>query len=217
MWCSGYVASAIATSCQKIAALHGTRTKTVGWMVSNCNTPSRRESYVHRLMRHVDVDIYGSCGSKRCPKGEASRVECDRLLRDTYHFYLSLENSVCTDYITEKMHTAINNWMIPLVFKAAVYTPIYPPRSFIAVDSFATMRELAAHLMHLVKNVTAYMEYHEWRRSYANIGCNGDCQLCTALHTRDDRHSVRENILDWYGPDNGVCEWAYGANLHKDE
>ncbi|KAL1439443.1 hypothetical protein MTO96_010256 [Rhipicephalus appendiculatus] len=68
------------------------RSRLVAWVVSNCRTPSRREEYVAELRKHVTVDVYGRCGNLQCPRSE----ECFRHLGERYHFYLSLENAMCT-------------------------------------------------------------------------------------------------------------------------
>ena len=52
--------------------------KLVAWVVSNCNTNSKREDYVRELQKLIPVDIFGRCGTKSCP-GER-RWECDGLL-----------------------------------------------------------------------------------------------------------------------------------------
>ena len=38
------------------------KNKTAAWFVSHCATQARRELYVKKLKKHVDVDIYGKCG-----------------------------------------------------------------------------------------------------------------------------------------------------------
>ena len=79
------------------------KTKMVAWFVSNCSPNNGRDEYAKELARHVEVDIYGSCGRKKCPK--ANETRCDSILSSTYKFYLSFENSNCQDYITEKFYT----------------------------------------------------------------------------------------------------------------
>lgn len=65
----------------------------IAWMVSNCNTQSRREDYVDELSKHIQVDIYGKCGKLRCATGKTH--ECYRDMARDYFFYLSFENSLC--------------------------------------------------------------------------------------------------------------------------
>ena len=61
------------------------------WLVSNCHTDSKREQYVEELQKYFPVDIYGYCGSHKCPDNK----KCHEYLADNYMFYLSFENSIC--------------------------------------------------------------------------------------------------------------------------
>ena len=76
------------------------KTKKVAWFVSNCGAVNKRLQYATELSKHIDVDIYGSCGTKRCPRSMGD--SCFEKLRKEYKFYLAFENSNCRDYITEK-------------------------------------------------------------------------------------------------------------------
>ena len=76
------------------------KTKAVAWFVSNCGARNGRLDYAKELQKYIQVDIYGSCGSKRCPRSQAD--QCFKLLDRDYKFYLAFENSNCKDYITEK-------------------------------------------------------------------------------------------------------------------
>jgi hypothetical protein len=45
------------------------KTKDVVWIVSNCNTPSKREKYVKEMQKIINVDIFGRCGKPCVKKG----------------------------------------------------------------------------------------------------------------------------------------------------
>ena len=61
--------------------------------VSNCESQSDRESLVLSLQQHIEVDVFGDCGSLKCDP--ATPEECYQMVNRSYKFYLSLENSVC--------------------------------------------------------------------------------------------------------------------------
>ena len=90
---------------QKINYATG-KTKMAAWMVSNCyNTNSGRNEMVAILQNYIQVDVYGYCGTMECPKQEGvdnSSEDCRDMVGKTYKFYMSLENSLCKEYITEK-------------------------------------------------------------------------------------------------------------------
>jgi glycoprotein 3-alpha-L-fucosyltransferase len=75
------------------------KTKKIAWFVSNCRATNNRLEYAKELSKFMQVDIFGKCGDKKCPRGQNS---CSEMLNKDYKFYLSFENSNCRDYITEK-------------------------------------------------------------------------------------------------------------------
>ena len=62
--------------------------KLVAWVVSNCNTNSKREDYVSELQKLIPVDIFGGCGTKSCPRERINSEECRSLLESDYMFYV---------------------------------------------------------------------------------------------------------------------------------
>ncbi|XP_014671283.1 PREDICTED: alpha-(1,3)-fucosyltransferase C-like [Priapulus caudatus] len=122
------------------------RKRLVAWFVSNCHTASRREEYVREMRKYVPVDVYGKCGDLSCPR--ASNI-CDRLLDNSYMFTLAFENSLCRDYVTEKLFLSLKRNSVLVVMGNANYSCIAPPNSYIDVADFASPKDLADYLVYL--------------------------------------------------------------------
>ncbi|KAB7500494.1 hypothetical protein Anas_12378, partial [Armadillidium nasatum] len=80
-----------------------TKNKLVSWLVSNCNTPSKRGEYVRELQKFIPVDVYGRCGPLKCGQ-KKQEARCYKKIEKEYKFYLSFENNFCKDYVTEKFY-----------------------------------------------------------------------------------------------------------------
>lgn len=76
------------------------KTKMAAWFVSNCNSKSSRNEFVRELQKYIDVDVYGKCGTMQC--STTIDGQCRDMAAKNYKFFMSLENSLCPDYITEK-------------------------------------------------------------------------------------------------------------------
>ncbi|KAI1301777.1 Glycoprotein 3-alpha-L-fucosyltransferase A [Halotydeus destructor] len=183
------------------------KTKKVAWFVSNCAARNGRLEYARELSKYIQVDIYGACGSKRCPRSDAKH--CFDLLNHEYKFYLAFENSNCKDYITEKFYiNGLSNDIVPIVMGATKqdYVRASPPNSFIHVDDFASPRELASYLDKLDHDDGEYRKYLQWKGTGEFVNTFFWCRLCAMLHApRAERESHSyEDMHDWWaGPD--VC------------
>lgn len=102
------------------------KTKAVAWFVSNCYTYSQREKYVMALQAYlrgkynIEIDIYGECGLLNCSPD--MEEECNKLIEKDYHFYLSFENALSEDYVTEKLLIPLQYNAIPIVYGGANYS-----------------------------------------------------------------------------------------------
>ena len=70
------------------------RKKDIAWLVSHCNTESRREGYVQEMKKskQLQIDVFGKCGSSayEIPRS-AGWVPAYPELAKIYKFYLSFD------------------------------------------------------------------------------------------------------------------------------
>ena len=175
--------------------------KLVAWGVSHCGM--LRDEFVEKLLKYIKVDIFGSCARKfsqyeSCSKGSQ---ECNKKLQ-RYKFYLSFENSFCTDYITEKYwDNPLSHNIVPVVMGGASYEKLAIPGSFINVVDFESVEALAKYLIYLNSNDTAYNEYFMWKRKFkpAPLIPGWPCSLCAALNNDSSPAKVYDNLGDFWG------------------
>ncbi|KAJ8031438.1 Glycoprotein 3-alpha-L-fucosyltransferase A [Holothuria leucospilota] len=142
------------------------KTKLVAWVASNCyKTGWPRLEFVRNLSKHIEVDMYGACGDDNCT---LSHRKCEYgPLVQKHKFYLALENKVCKDYITEKFWSnALRKNLVPIVYgpSRSEYEKLAPPHSFIHVNDFGSIEELARYIKKLDQDDALYSEYFEWQR-----------------------------------------------------
>ena len=138
------------------------KTKLAIWVVSHCETASKREKYVQQLQKYMEVDIFGACGKPmKCPdignctqelanicKNKNDDV-CKTTVEKRYKFYLAFENSRCDDYWTEKLSHCYHLPIVPVVMGGANYSNVLPKEAYINVDDYSSPKELADYLNHL--------------------------------------------------------------------
>lgn len=170
--------------------------RSVAWIVSNCKSVDRREQLAKNLAKHIDVDIYGKCGTLKCPEDQ----DCYEYVANNYRFYLSFENSHCRDYTTEKFFKTLESDIIPVVYGGGDYASFAPPRSYINVEDFDSAEILASYLKILEQDLDSYLEYFEWKRDYVleKGGLPSMCKLCELLNDPSVPPKVYEDIKHWW-------------------
>ena len=180
------------------------KNKTVTWMASYCNTNSQRELYVKELSKYIQIDVYGECGNLTCGRNKFyySDLECYEMLESTYKFYLSFEDSICEDYVTEKFFKIMKHQIVPVVYGGANYSHHAPPHSYIDARKYKP-KELAAYLNLLAANETLYNEYFWWKEHYrVETGAvemirQGLCNLCQKLYQDPQFSSYADLASRW--------------------
>nr|CAD7454069.1 unnamed protein product [Timema tahoe] len=195
------------------------KSKLVAWFVSNCYSQSRRISYVRELSKYIPVDIYGDCGNLVCPRSKED--ECYQMLNTSYKFYLAFENSLCKDYVTEKLFNVMNYDVVPVTYGGVDYTVVAPPMSYIDVLKFESPKKLAHYLKYLDKNPVEYHKYFWWKKYYKVNTQNKHvlCKLCEMLHDSRIPPKIYEDIEGWWRP-KSICRAPdikddYALNLNE--
>ncbi|XP_071974600.1 4-galactosyl-N-acetylglucosaminide 3-alpha-L-fucosyltransferase FUT6-like [Engystomops pustulosus] len=173
------------------------KSRLVAWAVSNWNGHSKRVKYYNVLKNHIDIDIYG---------GNHTSLAMEDLhdVLSKYKFYLSFENSIHTDYITEKLwRNALMSGTVPVVLgpPRETYERFIPSDSFIHVDDFPSAKDLADYLLELDQDPQKYQRYFKWRSRLQAFG-NFDwqthyCKACVAMLRAPPYKSI-SSIAKWY-------------------
>ncbi|XP_075973298.1 alpha-(1,3)-fucosyltransferase C-like [Anticarsia gemmatalis] len=186
------------------------KTRAAAWFVSNCLTYSHRENVADALQEalkpyNLDLDIYGSCNSLKCPRKNAKH--CNRRIQLSYYFYLAFENSLSEDYVTEKLLTALQNYAVPIVFGGANYSKFLPPGSYLDAKELSADK-LARKMYRLIKKPELYAQYFRWRNHYSYHKTTDSpetdeyCRMCALLNDNVTMKtkSVVQNLREWWDP-----------------
>ncbi|XP_076837513.1 alpha-(1,3)-fucosyltransferase 4-like [Brachyhypopomus gauderio] len=170
----------------------------VAWVVSNWSEDQERVRFFWRLQRYVRVDVYGRHARQLVNNSVVETVS-------GYKFYLAFENSLHTDYITEKLwRNALLSGAVPVVLgpPRENYELFLPADAFIHVDDFKGPRALAAYLIHLARNPIQYRRYLAWRRDYVvhvtSFWSEHYCAACRAVQVTQHQNKTVEHLAFWF-------------------
>ncbi|EDV27886.1 uncharacterized protein TRIADDRAFT_20532 [Trichoplax adhaerens] len=180
----------------------------VAWMASSCLED--RTNFVYELSFHTEIDVYGSCGNRKCPR---SRECWDKILRD-YRFYLALENSYCIDYATEKLWNALTHDVIPVVWGGADYHKTAPPNSFIDIRQFSTVIDLANYLNRVGTDPKLYNSFFEWKIHWFIKPPQHWCNLCKKLNDRTQPRKWYKLLDNLWDPLSSCFPNDYPRDIH---
>ncbi|CAG8768170.1 10204_t:CDS:1 [Cetraspora pellucida] len=152
-----------------------------------------RENFISSIEAHIPVASFGSVRQNTdwriYPECEGlNYFDSKNCIISKYPFYFAIENSQEEDYSTEKLWDTFNLGVVPVIWGAPNTRSYLPhPKSAIFIEDFKDAKALADYLKYLVKNETAYLEYHKWRtmklsnefekKSYMSM-YNVECNVC---------------------------------------
>ena len=112
---------------------HATKTEMAAAVISNCGASNNRLNYIKKLQQFMKVDVFGRCGQKCPDKYETTnqKANCKEIISKKYMFYFAFENSICTDYITEKFFYILKYDIVPVVLGGGNYEYYVNKRYFL--------------------------------------------------------------------------------------
>jgi len=188
-----------------------TKSAPILWIAKNCRATNGREKYIEKLMEYVDVHSYGDCLNNKPFPSDKSRTD----LIAEYKFYLSIENSNCQDYATEKLYDTLALSAVPIVDGPASYAGYIPTnRSVIYMDAYPDPKDLADYITYLHNNDTAYLEYLSFRQHAIDVAPKNRLEPefisrwndTMDFNQKSSYCSVCRGVLPW---------WSYKNNLRQ--
>jgi hypothetical protein len=141
---------------------HAARSPVV-YLQRNRHDRCGRYDYTARLMEHVRVDSFGAVHRNQpadIPPGWGPRHE----LYGRYKFTLAFENSIATDYVTEKFFEPLGAGSVPVYRGTSEVEEFAPgPHCFINADAFESPAHLGQYVEHLDHHEDEYQALHAWR------------------------------------------------------
>jgi len=129
------------------------------------------------------------------------------MLERDFKFYLSFENSLCRDYVTEKFFQIIDRRIVPIVFGGADYKSIAPEGSYIDATKIGA-RKLAELLHTIDRNDELYNNFFRWKdfhnvvKDRRIIARRVFCQLCKRLNEDNRAVQIYRDFEKWWGVDS---------------
>ncbi|KAM3851938.1 4-galactosyl-N-acetylglucosaminide 3-alpha-L-fucosyltransferase 9 [Vipera latastei] len=171
--------------------------KLVCWVVSNWNPEHARVKYYNELSKYIEIHTYGQAfGDYVSDKNLIPTIS-------TCKFYLSFENSIHKDYITEKLYNALFAGSVPVVLgpPRENYENYIPANSFIHVEDFLSPKDLSEYLLMLDKNTKLYISYFNWRKDFSvhlsRFWESHACLACDHVKRHQEYKSVG-NLEKWF-------------------
>ena len=191
----------VGTSNKNYSEIFRRKNVTAAWLVSHCDTASKREEYVEVMKRIIDVDIFGRCNGRLCQRDYKT---CDEILISKTKFYLAFENSICSDYITEKAFKWFERDIIIVARGSRSYKNFLPVGTYVDADDFRSANELALYLKGLSSNETEYIKFLKRKDMYRVISRNlmtqvAYCNLCRKLNNLKSHEGQFDMQRSWTG------------------
>jgi len=134
----------------------------VASFVSGAVDRSGRSTYLRELVRHIEVDSYGSFLRNRSLAEDHGRATKVAVIAE-YRFAIAFENARGTDYVTEKFFDPLLAGTVPVYLGAPNIEEFAPGRDAYIDAAAYEPAELAALLTRLSNDDEAYQQHFAWK------------------------------------------------------
>jgi hypothetical protein len=132
--------------------------------ISNCNS-NIRNTYINELSRFMKIDHYGICYNT----GLKGRAFNKFHQQSKYKFILAFENTIQTDYMTEKYYEGLRANSVMIYLGSPNMHDASPIHGKIGINALEyTPKELARYLEELNKKDEKYLDYLNWEKKEIN-------------------------------------------------
>lgn len=173
-------------------------------------------------MDKIKVDSAGACLKNVLFDHPSQHYQGNLELFEQYKFVISIENSNCIDYVTEKLDFAVMSGAVPIVASIENkpdYTRFLPRNSYINVLDYKSIDDLVRKLNSIANSRTEYEEYmafkfrHNYSRDYLHsLNLTDLIELARSIIGPDEpffRHLIAKETSD-----NKLCKIASYLNKH---
>ncbi|XP_017575221.1 4-galactosyl-N-acetylglucosaminide 3-alpha-L-fucosyltransferase 9-like [Pygocentrus nattereri] len=179
--------------------------KLVCWFVSNMDPGTgtgTRMKFYEELSKYIKVNVYVNMSGSRLKDEDYYPT------MESCKFYLSFENSIHKDYITEKLNGPFAAGTVPIVLgpPRENYEQFAPGDAFIHGDDFPNTSAMTEHILKLDKDDEAYRKYFDWRKYMSVIPhykvWNEEfilpiCRACDYIARHKDYRETHE-LFKWF-------------------
>ncbi|KAG1958428.1 alpha-(1,3)-fucosyltransferase 7 [Pimephales promelas] len=173
----------------------------VCWVVSKYKANQSRSLVFQQLKKHIPsnrIEVYGQWSKRPLSKKKllSTISRC--------YFYLAFENSISTDYISEKLwQNSLQAGSVPVVLGPPrnIYELSIPPESFIHVNDFSSVKALATFLSQVAADKERYESYFRWHHYY-DVRLYTDwrerlCHICMHYDQLSKHKKVYSDLYSW--------------------
>ncbi|CAL1537364.1 unnamed protein product [Lymnaea stagnalis] len=191
-------------------SIYSGKSNATAWFVSHCSTWSKRELYVDRMRKLMDVHIFGLCGDRKCGLIHYRLNDstlCLPMLSQQYKFYLAFENAFCQDYVSEKFFKLFEDVdVIPVVRGGFDYKKYLPDGIYVDASDFKNPEDLASYLVKLGDNKEEYINMLKRKDRWVAVATQSiHCQVCEVLHKYSNTTTFIPNLNYHYHGEPSYC------------